>query len=121
MDASRLVDFLADSLALWRVDGTVDAGEAPVVAVVHANDGTIVWVERPTGQDIPCRWLVRWRGAGEAPGAPREVRPRACASVVGMLGAVRTALGVDRGSAVRIAPTGDSGFETRDSRPGGYP
>ena len=35
---------------------------------------------------MPCRWLVRWRAAGEAPGAPRETRPRACASVVGDAG-----------------------------------
>jgi hypothetical protein len=107
MDDSRVRSFLADSLALWRVAGTVEAGEDPVVAVVRADDGAIVWVERPAGQELPCRWLVRWRSAGEAPGAPRETRPRPCASLVGMLGAVRGALGVNRGSAVRIAPAPD--------------
>ena len=104
VDDDRVRDLLADSLALWRVAGTVEAGEGQVLAVVRAGDGTIVWVERPCGQGLPCRWLVRWRGAGDAPGAPREVRPRACASLVGMLNAMRGALGVDRGSAVRIAP-----------------
>jgi hypothetical protein len=107
MDDSRVRSFLADSLALWRVAGTVEAGEAPVVAVVRADDGAIVWIERPIGQELPCRWLVRWRGAGDAPGGPRERRPRACASIVGMLGAVRGALGVNRGSALRIASLGD--------------
>jgi hypothetical protein len=103
MDDSRLRGFLADSLALWRVAGKVAPGEEPVVAVVQADDGALVWIERASGEGMPCRWLVRWRGAGEAPGAPRETRPRACASVVGMLGAVRGALGVNRGMPVRIA------------------
>jgi hypothetical protein len=107
MDDSRLRGFLTDSLDLWRVAGTVEAGEGPVVAVVRADDGAIVWIERPSGQELPCRWLVRWRAAGEAAGGPREQRPRACASVVGMLGAVRGALGVNRGSALRIASLGD--------------
>ena len=107
MGDSGIKDFLADSLALWRVAATVEAGEAPVVAVVRTDDGTIVWIERPSAGGPPCLWLVRWRGAGEASGAPRELRPRACASVVGMLGALRGALGVERGSAVRIAQNRD--------------
>jgi hypothetical protein len=106
VDNGRLRDFLADSLALWRVAGTVEAGEGTVVAVVRAADGAVVWIERPSGEAPPCRWLVRWRGVGEAPGGPREQRPRACASIVGMLGAIRGALGVNRGSAVRIAAVG---------------
>ena len=106
MDDGQIRDFLADSLALWRVAGSVEGGDGPVVAVVRADDGAIVWIERPSGQELPCRWLVRWRGAGEAAGGPRERRPRACASIVGMLGAIRGALGVNRGSAVRIAPVG---------------
>ena len=113
MDDSSLRGFLIDSLALWRIAGTVEAGEGPVIAVVRSNDGAVAWVERPSAPDMPCRWLVRWRGAGEAPGGPRELRPRPCASVVGMLGAVRGALGVDRGSALRIAPSGQ-GLGTGD-------
>ena len=115
MDDGQLRNFVADSLALWRVAGTVEPGEGPVVAVVRADDGAIVWIERPSGEAPPCRWLVRWRGAGEAPGGPREARPRPCASLVGMLGALRGALGVNRGSAVRIAPVpGSEGLGTRD-------
>ena len=96
--------FLADSLGLWRVVATVEAGKSPIVAVIRIDDGTIVWVERASGQGTPFRWLMRWRGAGDAPGGPREERPRGCASLVSLLNAIRSALRVDRGSAVRIAP-----------------
>ena len=34
-------EFLADSLALWRVDGSVEAGALPVVAVVRAGGATV--------------------------------------------------------------------------------
>ena len=93
---ARVRDFLADSLALWRVAGTVEAGELPVVAVIRAGDGAIVRIERPE-QDMPFRWLVLAGAAGAS-------RTRPCASLVGLLNAVRHALGVDRGGAVRIAP-----------------
>lgn len=92
VDASdeKIRTFLADSLLLWRVNGTVEAGNALVIAVIRATDGTIVSIERPP-EGIPFRWLVR------------SDRARPCASIVGMLNAVRSALGVERGSAVRIA------------------
>ena len=94
----RVRGFLADSLALWRVDGTVEAGTLPVVAVIHASEGTTVWIERPARVDDPRRWFVRWRSPDM-----RDARERPCASLVGLLNAVRGALGVERGSAVRIA------------------
>jgi len=99
----RIRAFLADSLALWQVSGTVQPGEAPVVAEIRASDGAIVWVER-AADGTPFRWLARWRGAGDAPGGVRELRPRACGSLAGLLAAIREALGVERGSAVRIVP-----------------
>ena len=102
-DEERLRAFLADSLALWQVSGTVQAGGASVIAEIRASSGAIVWIER-AADDTPFRWLARWRGAGEAPGGVRELRPRACGSLVGLLAAVRGALGVERGSAVRIVP-----------------
>lgn len=100
----RLEAFLGESLALWRVAGTVEGGEYPVIAVIRTDDGTILWVERPSREDTAARWLVRVRAAGVAPGGAREQRGRRCASLVGVLKALRGALGVDRGSAVRIAP-----------------
>lgn len=96
---ARVRALLADSLALWQVAGTVDAGAPPAFAVIRACGGATVWVEGPVGHGMPGRWFVRWR----SPGMPAE-RSRPCASLVGMLNAVRGALGVDRGSALRIAP-----------------
>lgn len=90
MTDDRVRTFLADSLLLWRVSGTVETGEAPVVVVIRAADGTLVSIERPA-EGMPFRWIVR------------SDRARPCASIVGLLNAVRSALGVERGSAVRIA------------------
>ena len=98
----RVREFLADSLALWRVAGTVEAGEPPVVAVIRAGAGAIICVERPLQEDMPFRWLVRARGPGT-----EHARP--CASLVGLLNAIRRALGVERGAAVRIAPASADG------------
>jgi hypothetical protein len=95
----RVREFLVDSLALWKVAGTVEAGAPPVVAVIRVSGGATVWVERPAGHDMPCRWFVRWRSPGM-----RGARSRPCASLVGLLNAARGALGVERGGAVRIAP-----------------
>jgi hypothetical protein len=94
----RVREFLADSLALWRVEGTVEAGALPAVAVIHASGGTTVWIERPAGIDVSWRWFVRWRSPDM-----RDERARPCASLVGLLNAVRGALGVERGNALRIA------------------
>ena len=93
----RAREFLADSLALWKVEGVVEAATLPVVAVIRAA-GNTVWVERPA-DDAPWRWFVRWRSADM-----REERSRPCTSLVGLLNAVRGALGVERGNALRIAP-----------------
>jgi hypothetical protein len=98
---SRLRAFLADSLDLWHVGGTVGAGVAPAVAEIRASDGTVVSIERIEEKTIPFRWRVRRR----LPGASHEERARPCGSLVGVLSALRSALGVDRGSALRIAPS----------------
>ena len=89
MNDDRIREFLKDSLALWRVDGTVEAGETPVVAVIRAHDGPTVRVER---KSPPFRWLVH------------AERPRPCASIAGVLNALRGALGVERGTAIRVTP-----------------
>ena len=102
-EQERLRVFLTDSLALWRVSGVVRAGTAPVILEINTADGAIVWVERASN-DTPFRWYARWRREGDQPGGVRELRPRACGSLVGLLGAVRDALGVERGGAVRIVP-----------------
>ena len=100
-----LLRFLTDTLALWGVAGEVEAGEAPIAAVIRTHEGAVVWIERTSGAPGMPRWLVRWRAAGDAPGSgPREKHPRACASVIGLLNAIRNALAVNRGSAVRVVP-----------------
>ena len=99
MTDDRLLPFLSDTLAMWGVTGSVEGGAAPVVALIRAHNGTVVWIER-AGAELPFRWFACWHAAGnEADGAHR----RACASLVGLLGALRRALDVDRGSPVRIA------------------
>ena len=100
MDEARLRAFLAESLDLWGVTGTVDAAEAPLVAIVHAADGTTIAIERISEPTMPFRWLVRARKSGD----PGEPRAKPYGSVVGVLNAMRIALGVDRGTPVRVAP-----------------
>jgi G3E family GTPase len=92
---------LTETLALWNVRGTVEADESS--AVVRTDDGAIVWIERAPPM-LPFRWSARWRAAGEPTGSGREKRPRGCASFVGVLAAMRAALGIDRGAALRVAP-----------------
>ena len=104
-DAQRLCAFFESTLELWRVSGSVNPGDAPIAAIVRSDAGATVWIERDTAAQTPFRWSVRWRVAGEAPGGARELRPRACGSLVGVLSALRAALGVDRGTPVRIAAT----------------
>src|SRR5262245_41746176 len=103
MEREALCVFLADTLALWGVVGEVHAGQGDVLAEIRAGGGASVWVETAP-DDAPFRWQVRWRAAGEAPGGIREQRPRACSSLVGVLAAMREALNIERGSAVRIVP-----------------
>ena len=113
MAKTTLNSFLKETLELWHVAGTVECGEAPLVAIIR-TDGATVWIEETAhaerdgveakGERPVFRWAVRWRGAAEAPGAPRELRPRLCGSLVGVLSALRSALGVDRGTPLRIAP-----------------
>ena len=106
-DAVRLRTFLSDTLKLWQVRGTVEAADAPVVAQIRSDTGALAWIERAP-DDAPYRWAVRWRAAGDAPGGTREMRPRTCGSLVGLLAALRTALDVDRGTPVRIAPPAEA-------------
>ncbi len=101
VDDERLRAFFVESLVLWQVAGTVHSGTTPVIAEIRSASGAMIWIER-AGGDTPFRWFVRWRAAGDAPGGVRERRPRVCGSLVGLLAAVRDALGVERGSAVRV-------------------
>lgn len=104
MQGAALCAFLEETLELWGISGSVEAHGGPLVATVRATSGAVVWIERaPSDEHLQFRWAVRWRAAGEPHGAPRELRPRLCGSLVGVLSALRSALGVDRGTPVRIA------------------
>ena len=98
----RVRALLAESLAVWRVGGSVAAGEPPVAAVVH-GESTVVRVEIAAESENPIRWWVRWHDAGAAAGGAPRSRP--CASVVGLLRAVRDALNVEGSRRLRIAPS----------------
>jgi hypothetical protein len=96
---------LADSLAVWHVCGTVQAGEPSEVAVIHAEDGTVVRVERALDSERPVRWWVRWHEFNAAAHGADASRSRPCTSAVGLLRAVREALGAEGGRRLRIGPS----------------
>lgn len=100
---AALCELLTGTLELWGVAGAVERGAGALAATVRAERGTLVWIERIADESVPFRWAVRWRPTDAAAGGPRELRPRLCGSLVGVLAALRSALGVERGTAVRIA------------------
>lgn len=79
---------LTDSLALWRVQGTVQ----------ETADGYAIFVGARQVAHIAAGRVSRWVVVAEG-GPPRE-----CASIVGVLSAIREALEVSAGAALRIAP-----------------
>ncbi len=81
-------ELLEDSLVRWRVRGRVEvAGEG---AVLRCDGGRVARV----APGRAARWEVRF-----GTGLPRE-----CASVAGVLSAVRDLLEVSGGLGLRIAP-----------------
>lgn len=106
--SARTRALLADSLTVWRVRGDVAPGEPPAVAVIRAEDGTVVWVEPALASESPIRWWVRWQAPGAAAHASPAPRSRPCTSVLGLLRTVRHALGAESGYTLRIAPSSDA-------------
>jgi G3E family GTPase len=94
-----LRDLIVESLRLWGIPAEVaiDGGTATI-----RSDHAFVRIE-PAGDEVPFRWLVRWRLPHEAAPGARERHPRACASVAGVLTALRSAFGIEGGAAVRVA------------------
>ena len=79
-------DLLAETLALWGVDGAVQAdGEGYAVRVGES----VARIARGRS----ARWIV------EIGGAQHE-----CMSVTGVLSALRLALGVEGGARLRVTP-----------------
>ena len=90
MDEERLRTFLADSLALWNVEGTIECSVPPVVAVLHVGERRI-YVERAPS-NIPFRWLVRETGV------------RMCSSLVGVVTELRTLLSIAQSTPPQVGP-----------------
>ena len=103
--SERTRALLADSLAVWRVRGDVAPGEPPAVAVIRAEDGTVVWVEPAPESETPIRWWVRWHAPDAAAEAAPLPRSRPCTSAVRLLRTVRQALGAEDGRRLRIGPS----------------
>lgn len=87
MGTAELANLLDDCLVLWGVAGRM---RAEVDGLHLAVDGGEVVVSRGVG---PVRWMLR---------TPGRTRPRGAASIVGLLGALRAALGVPAGARLRI-------------------
>jgi 5-enolpyruvylshikimate-3-phosphate synthase len=98
-DVAQVRALLADSLDVWRVHGIVADAEAPAIALIRGEDGTLVRVEIAAAADAPIRWWVRWRTHDAM-----AMRSRPCTSIVMLLRTVRAALGADAGRKLRIAP-----------------
>jgi G3E family GTPase len=106
-------ELLEHTLRLWGVEGTVETGGA---AVAIRSERALAWIEA-AGDDLPFRWLVRWRLAHEAAPGARERHPRACASVGGVLTALRGVFGIEGGAALRVAAANPGSDPNRPNRP----
>jgi len=97
----RLRAFLAETMALWEIEASVEAGESPQIAVIRSAGGTRVSISKPTN-DLPFRWLVETARTSDRGAVASRVLP--CGSLVGVIGALRRSLGVERGSPIRVVP-----------------
>ena len=88
MTPPALRDLLADSLALWGVQGQVRVGDDGV-AVEAGGTRLVVAPADPSGD--PIRWWVT-----------REGHRRPCPSVLGLLRTIRNTLGVPGAAPVRV-------------------
>lgn len=89
MTPPELRDLLADSLALWGVAARPRVVEEGVA--LGAPDGTALRVTAAIPAELPLRWWL------ERPG-----QRRGCTSVLGLLRALRNAVGADVGTARRL-------------------
>jgi hypothetical protein len=70
----RMRAFLAETLAMWQVEASVDPADAPGVAIVRTPAGMTLTIER-VAQPAAFLWMVRSDG-GEAPGSERPCASR---------------------------------------------
>jgi hypothetical protein len=82
-------DLLTSSLIVWKVSGNVECDGEDIVIRPIARPAVRI------GPGRSSRWIVQ----------PEDGPPHQCASIVGALTAVREALGVSGGPALRIGPS----------------
>ena len=93
---ARVRAFLAATLKVWGVEAALEPLPAPKLARILGDGGPELTIER--AHELPgFRWIVSTQAA------EGTAHARPCASLVGLLGALRRALGVAAGSSLRIA------------------
>ena len=95
----RTLVLLRESLIIWRTAGEVRAGPTPTIAIVCPIAGNKIYIDMANCDEAPVRWWVRW----DDQQATRP-RTRPCTSIVGLLRAVRNALGVSPGLRAAVIP-----------------
>jgi hypothetical protein len=94
---AELRALLIDCMTLWGMNARIDAGADGLK--IAARPGTFL-VQRAATDMRPVRWLLHTPERSAA-GRP----PRATPSIVALLSALRTALGAEGGSKLRIGET----------------
>jgi hypothetical protein len=97
MDDAALRALLRDCLVLWDVSAQVRAAETGGV-VLTTQAGALYTVTAASPAQLPMRWLLQ-TPARAAAGRP----PRAAASIVALLSALRAELCGGRGARLRVA------------------
>lgn len=100
MTQAELRSLLIDCVALWGIEAKVAAASAGVA--ITAEGGR--YLVEPAPPDMrPVRWLLQTpeRSVANRP-------PRAVPSIVALLSALRNALGVEGGAALRIGSVDSS-------------
>lgn len=98
----RVRAFLGLTLAQWGIDATVEAGTAPVVALLRCADARVdIAVERAPCED-PFRWYVSRAASLPGPSSRLVSARRPCGSLVGVLGALRRLLDIDSGGPAKV-------------------
>lgn len=106
MDADfdrRVCAFLALTLEIWGVEGSVDAASPAAVAVVTARDGAVRVLVVRASSDDPFRWYLCRGRLGEDGKTVSDGLCRPCGSIAGVLAGLRRMLDLRQGAATRVA------------------
>jgi hypothetical protein len=100
----RMRELLQLSVAVWQVDARSLHCRSDQVALFQNSDGMHIEVVHAGPLEHPVRWWVDWTvpAADGQGGGERSLRRKPCVSTLGMLRALRDALGAQGGRRVRI-------------------